>query len=109
MLLDAPTPGIVGEISEDEFDGASEGVVTVVGGDQDAIFPKPNEVTGSITSDVADETDVFFDAPSPCIVTEVFDRSEGMGTAVAEYDDSILAEAYGIGKARARDGDWTMG
>ena len=76
MLLNPPTTGIVSEIFEDEFDGAGEGVVAVVGRDQDASVSKSNDVAGSVTSDVPDETDMFLDSPSSCVVTVVLDRGE---------------------------------
>ena len=106
MLLDSPTSGAVGEIFEDKFDWAGERVVAVVKRDENAGFPKPNDVTGSVTSGIGDETDVFFDAPSSRVVTVVFDRGEGLNAeAVAEHNDSVLPEAHNIGKAGSRGGD----
>ena len=49
---------------------------------------------------------MFVDAPSPCVVTEVFDRGEGLDVeAVTERNDSIEPEAYDVGKAGLRGGD----
>lgn len=49
---------------------------------------------------------MFVNAPSPCVVTVVFDRGEGLNAeAVTEYNDSIEPEAYDVGKAGSRVGD----
>ena len=49
---------------------------------------------------------MFVDAPSPCVVTVVFDRGEGLNLeAVTKYHDSIEPEAYDVGKAGLRGGD----
>ena len=52
---------------------------------------------------------MFFDAPSPYVVTELFDRGEGpRSEAVTEYNDSIEPKSYDIGTTCARDGDWLV-
>ena len=105
MLVNPPNPGLVAEISEDEF-GRTKGVVAVIGGDEHASVSKSNEITGSITSHVGDETDVLIDTPPPHVVTKVFDRSEGLHSeAVTEDNDSIEPKAYDIGITCSCDGD----
>ena len=95
---------MVAKVILDNF-GRTEGVVAVVGSDLDAVVSKSNKVARSIASYIGDETDVFIDTP-PCVVTEVFDRGEGLHSeAVAEYNDSIEPKAYDIGTTCARDGD----
>jgi hypothetical protein len=108
VLLNPPTPGVVGEILQDELGGTGEGVVAVVEGDQDASVSESNDVVGSVTGDVADETDVFVGAPIPrvFVVAEVFDGGEGLNVeAVTDDDDAVLPEAYDIGKAGSRGGN----
>ena len=49
---------------------------------------------------------MFVNAPSPCVVTVVFDRIEGLNAeAITEYNDSVNPVAYDIAKARPRGGD----
>ena len=104
VLLNPPAP-IVAELIEDGFDGAGEGVVAVVGRDQDAIVSESNDVAGSETGEVGDETDVFFHTP-PCVVTVVLDRVECLNLeVVTEYNDSVLPEAHDIGTAGFHGGD----
>ena len=108
MLVNPPTSGTVAEIVEDKLGRAGEGVVAVVDGDQDAGVPESNKVARSIASHIGDETDMFFDTP-PCVVTEVFDRGEGLHSeAVTEYNDPIEPKAYDISTTCARDGDWVI-
>ena len=109
MLLDPPVPGVVAEITQDKF-GGTKGVVAVVEGDLDAVVSKSNEVPGSITSHIGDEPDVLIDAPPSHVVTEVFDRGEGLDSkAVTENNDTIEPKTHDIGITCARDGDWVMG
>lgn len=102
MLFDAPSPGIVGEIPKDKFDGTSEGVVAVVEGDQDPSISKSNDVAGFVAGHIGNEADVFIDAPSSCVVTEVLDRDEGLNAeAITENDDSVDPKADDIRKTWA--------
>ena len=104
MLFDPPAPSIVAELVKDEFD-TGEGVVAVVGGDQDAVVSKSNDVAGSVAGEVGDETDVFVGAP-PRVVTVILDRVEGLNLeVVTEHNDSVLPEAHDIGTAGLFGGD----
>jgi len=96
MLIDTPSAGIVGEVFEDEFNRLSEGVVTIVDGNQDAIFPKSNDILILVVSYVGDETDVFVNTPTPCVVTEVVDSVKDRDGAVTEGNNSIEAKADDI-------------
>ena len=105
MLIDAPSAGTVGEVFEDEFNRLSEGVVAVVDGDQDATFPKSDDVVFFITSYIGDEADVFLDTPTSSVVTEVFDCVKGLNAeAVTKYDDSVQAKSNDIREAWASGG-----
>jgi hypothetical protein len=106
--VDAPAR-IVGEIVDSLPGGLSELVIATVGGEQDVILPKSNQVVGAVASDVADETDVFIDAPPSCIVTEVSDHWTRLKNDidVAKPDhDPILTKAKDGRKAWARGGNW---
>jgi hypothetical protein len=59
-----------------------------------------------VASHVGDETDMFFDTPPSCIVTEVFDRGKGLNTeAVTEDNNSIETKSNDIREAWARGGN----
>ena len=105
MLVDAPSAGVVGKIFEDEFNWLSEGVVTIVDGDQDAIFPKSDDVLVPVVSNVGDEADVFVNTPAPCVVTEVVDSIKGLDRAVTEDNNSVEAKADDIREAWAVGGN----
>ena len=105
MLVDAPSAGVVGEVFEDEFNWLSEGVVAVVDGDQDAIFPKSDDVASFVASYIGDEADVFLDTPATCVVTEVLDSVKGLNAeAVTKYDNSVYAKSNDIREAWASGG-----
>ena len=89
---------------------AGERVVVAVSRDWGASVSKSNDVARSVTGDIGKETDVFFDVPSPCAVTEVLDRGEGLDAeAGTECNNSTLPEAYDIGKADSHGRDSVRG
>jgi hypothetical protein len=105
VLINAPTPDLVGEIPQDKFNRL-EAVVAVVEGDRDAVIPKTNDVAMSVASYISNKTDVFVNPPPACIVTKFFDCCEGLNTgAVTEDDDSIDTKTNDICEARACGGN----
>jgi hypothetical protein len=107
VLLDTPSAGIVSEIFENQFGRLGEGVVAVVDGDYDAVFPESDDVALFVSRYVADETDMFLGTPSSGVVAKVFDRVEGLDAeAVTEDDNTIETKADDIREAWARGGNY---
>ena len=98
MPIDMPSC-IITIVADDES-WRLKGVVSVILGDKDTVFPKPNQVRSPITRGISDETNVLFDPPSPGVVGEIVEDSfsfesllRDLGAVQAQDQDFVEAES----------------
>ena len=82
-------PSRVGEGGEDHF-GSYEGVIAVVGGDPDTIFPEPYNIHRFVSSSIGEQTDVPINRPPSCVETKVFEYGDGVAVNRITHDDNAV-------------------